>query len=344
MLIALKLVVFGPNKLGAILAEGDILDLNLAYAAYLSTKKVSRPYAHANAVLPSDLQCFLEEGDPARAAAIEAVGYAEKNLEKGFIGPKGEKIVLKPGEANIRAPLPSLASRIACAGANFYDHAAGAEIVRGVKITVDDIKREVEAGKRPPWGFWKFARNVAGPDEPVVYPAKTQRLDYEAEVAIVFGRKGKDISEKDAMDYIFGYTILNDFSLRDVREQQGSFAWGKNFDTSVGLGPCIVTKDEIPDPYILEIQLRINGQTRQNGSMKDMIRKYPFWISHLTRDFTFYPGDIISGGTCAGTAMDTTPRDAEGKTSPEKFLKPGDTIEATIKKIGSLKNYVIKKP
>jgi len=342
-LIELKLVVFSPNRLGAILGKGEIVDLNLAYASHLKEEGLSRPYAHACSSLPSCLQAFIEEGETALCAAREAIEYVEKSLEKGIMAPRGEKIVYKPEEAHIRAPLPSLASRIACAGANFYDHAAGAASMRGTKVTVDDIKRDVEAGKHVPWGFWKFARNVAGPDEAVIYPAKTQRLDYEVEVAAVFGKAGKDIPESEAMDYVFGYTILNDFSLRDVREQQGSFAWGKNFDTSVGLGPCVVTKDEIPDPYVLGMELKVNGQLRQNGSMKDMIRRFPFWISHLTRDFTFYPGDIISGGTCAGTAMDTTPRDAEGKTSPEKFLKPGDIVEATVEKIGTLRNKVTQK-
>jgi len=343
-LIELKLVVFGSSRLGAILGKGDIVDLNLAYAAYLKKEGVGRPYAHACSSLPSCQQVFIEEGETALCAAREAIEYVEKNLEKGATGPRGEKIVYKPEEAHIRAPLPSLASRIACAGANFYDHAAGAASMRGTTVTVEDIKRDVEAGKHVPWGFWKFARNVAGPDEAVVYPAKTQRLDYEVEVAAIFGKAGKDIPEAEAMDYVFGYTILNDFSLRDVREQQGSFAWGKNFDTSVGLGPCVVTKDEIPDPYVLGLELRVNGQLRQNGSMKDMIRRFPFCISHLTKDFTFYAGDMISGGTCAGTAMDTTPRDAEGRTSPEKFLKPGDLVEATVESIGTLRNRVIRKP
>lgn len=286
----MKLVVFNSNRLGAILREGEIMDLNLAYAAYLSGKSVNRPYAHAHAALPPELQAFLEEGISAVNSAREAIDYVEKSVEKGIAGPKGEKIVFKPDEVRIRAPLPSLAARIACAGSNFYDHAAGGASMRGVKVTIDDIKRDVEAGKHEPWGFWKFARNVTGPDEPVIYPARSQRLDYEAEVAVIFGKAGKDISEEKAMDHIFGYTILNDFSLRDRQEgQQGSFRFAKNFDTSVGLGPCIVLKEDIPDPYSLKLELKVNGQLRQNGSMKDMIRQFPFWISYLTKDLTFYP-------------------------------------------------------
>ncbi|MFB0543480.1 MAG: fumarylacetoacetate hydrolase family protein [Candidatus Bathyarchaeia archaeon] len=340
----MKLVVFDSKKLGAVLGGGEIVDLNLAYATYLSRRGVNRPYAHAHATLPPTLQSFLEEGGRATAAAQEAVGYVEENLEKGVSGPRGEKVVFKPDEVRVRAPLPSLGSRIACAGANFYDHAAGAASMRGVRVTVEDIRRDVEEGRHVPWGFWKFAHNVAGPEEEVVYPARTQRLDYEVEVAAVFGRAGKDIPEEVAMNYIAGYTILNDFSLRDRQEQRGSFAFGKNFDTSVGLGPCIVLKDEVPDPYVLRMELKVNDEVRQKGSMRDMIRKFPFWVSYLTRDLTFYPGDMIASGTCAGTAMDTTPRDAEGRTSPERFLKPGDVVEAKVEKIGTLKNYIVQKP
>jgi len=340
----LKLVVFGPERLGTLLENGEILDLNLAYTAYLSSRGVARAYAHAHATLPSNFQSFLEEGESAVEAAREAVDYVEERLERDVSGPRGEKILFKPEEVRIRAPLPSLASRIACAGANFYDHAANAySMIKGVRITVEDIRREVEAGRHVPWGFWKFAHNVVGPEGEVIYPARSQRLDYEVEVAAIFGRAGKDIPEEEAMDYIFGYTILNDFSLRDQREQRGAFAFGKNFDTSVGFGPCIVLKDEIPDPHVLGMEFRVNGEVRQRGSMRDMIRKFPFWISYLTRDLTFYPGDMIASGTCAGTALDTSPRDAEGRTSPERFLKPGDVVEAEVERIGLLRNYIVRK-
>jgi len=341
----LKLVVFGNNTLGAWTKTGQIIDLNVTYASYLHSKGEGRPYAHASALLPKNLQSFLEEGPSAVKAAADALEYVHE--EKDVSGPRGEKIVHDPGEIRLKAPLPSLGSKIACAGANFYDHASSAyTMMRGTKVTIDDIKKDVEQGKYPPWGFWKFPHNVSGPEAKIPYPSRSQRLDYEVEVAAIFGKKGRDISEKDAMDHIIGYTILNDYSLRDRQEQgqQGSFMFGKNFDGSVGLGPCIVLKDEIPDPHVLSLELSVNKQLRQKGTMKDMIRGFPFWISYLTRDLTFYPGDMIASGTCAGTAMDTTPRDQEGRTSPERFLKAGDTVEATVERIGSLRNYIVSKP
>ena len=341
----MKLIVFGPKRLGAILEKGEIVDLNLAYTTYLAMKGDSQSSAHAATILPPDLQSFLEEGNSAMTAAHEAIEFVKAHLE-GDLGPSGEKIVFKPEEVAVRAPIPSPSSKIANAGSNFYDHAAGvASMIRGTEVTPNEVKQNLEAGRHVPWGFWKFARNVVGPDGAVIYPARTQRLDYEVEIAAIFGRAGKDVSEKDAMNHIFGYTILNDFSLRDPQEASRShFVLSKNFDTSVGFGPCIVTKDEVPDPYNLAMKLRVNGQVRQNGSSRDMIRRFPFWISFLTRDLTFYPGDIVSSGTCAGTALDTSPRDAEGKTGPERFLKPGDVVEAEVEKIGVLRNRVTKKP
>jgi len=320
--------------------DESIIDLNLAYAALLARRGAARPYVHACSKLPADLLSFIEEGASALGAAEEAVSLVREGCVEG---PRGERLLFGLGEVKIHAPLPSLASRIAMAGANFYDHYADvSSMIEGRKVTVEDIKRKVEEGRAPPWGFWKFARNVVGPDEPVLYPARTGRLDYEVEVAAIVGRKGKDIAEDEAMDYIFGYTILNDISARDHAGDRGLFL-AKNFDTSAPMGPCIVTADEIGDPHTLAMKLKINDVTRQDGSMRDMIRRFPFWISHLTRDMTFYPGDIICGGTCAGTALDTSPRDAEGRTRPDNFLKPGDVIEAWVEKIGVLRNPVVAK-
>ncbi len=336
----MKLVLFGPKRLGALQEDGTIVDLNLAYATLLSSRGVDSPYARADAEVPSDLLAFIEEGDSALEAAEEAITMVKGGVAEG---PRGERLACRCEEVKIHAPLPSLASRIAMAGANFYDHAVGAyTMIRGVKITKEELRRQVEEGKSPPWGFWKQARNIIGPDEPIVYPDRTKRLDYEVEVTAVFGKKGKDIPEGEAMDYVYGYTIDNDVSCRDQPGDRGLFL-AKNFDTSVPMGPCIVTADEIGDPHKLGMRLKVNGELKQDGSQEDMIRGYPFWISLLTRDMTFHPGDMICGGTCAGTALDTSPRDEEGKTEPDNFLNPGDVVEAWVEKIGYLRNPVVAK-
>ena len=336
----MKLVLFGPKRLGALQEDGTIVDLNLAYATLLSHKGADSPYTRADAEVPSDMLAFIEEGDSALEATEEAITMVRGGVVEG---PRGERLACRYEDVKMHAPLPSLASRIAMAGANFYDHAVGAyTMIRGVKITKEEMKRQVEEGKSPPWGFWKQARNVIGPDEPIVYPARTERLDYEVEVAAVFGKKGKDIPENEAMDHIYGYTIVNDVSCRDQPGDRGLFL-AKNFDTSTPMGPCIVTADEVGDPHRLRLRLKIDGEVRQDATQEGMIRGYPFWISFLTRDMTFYPGDMICGGTCAGTAMDTTPRGPDGKTDPARFLKPGQVVEAWVEKIGTLRNRVVAK-
>lgn len=336
----MKLVLFGHKNLGAFLGDGTIVDINSAYATFLYHQGESDPYNKADAKTPKNLLDFIIEGDSALKAAGDAISMVEGGVT---ISPRGERLTFSYNEIKIYPPLPSLASRIAMAGANFYDHSAKAyTMIRGVEVTKEEVRKQVEEGVSPPWGFWKHARNVIGPEEPIVYPKRTDRLDYELEVAAVFGKMGKDISEEEAMEYIYGYTIVNDVSCRDQPGDRGLFL-AKNFDTSIPMGPFLVTADEIGDPHKLKMKLKINGEIRQDSSQEGMIRGYPFWISFLTRDMTFYPGDMICGGTCSGTALDTTPRDKQGKTKPDNFLKPGDIIEGWIEKIGTLRNPVVAK-
>jgi 2-keto-4-pentenoate hydratase/2-oxohepta-3-ene-1,7-dioic acid hydratase in catechol pathway len=336
----MKLVVFNSKRLGALLEDGSVVDLNSAYSALLARRGVNRPHAHACSTVPPNILAFIEEGEAGLRAAEEAISFAREGAHED---PGGGRLVLKPEEVRLMAPLPSLASRIAMAGANFYDHAAKAySMIRGVKVTEEDIRKDVEDGRSSPWGFWKSPRNVIGPGEPIIYPGRTERLDYEVEVAAIFGRRGKDIPEEAAMEHIYGYTIVNDVSARDQPGDNGFFL-AKNFDTSTPMGPCIVTADELGDPHGLRLRLKVNGETRQDGSQEDMIRGYPFWTSFLSRDMTFYPGDIICGGTCAGTALDTSPRDSEGRTEPDRFMKAGDVVEAWVEKIGTLRNPVTAK-
>jgi len=335
----MKLVIYGPHKrLGVLQEDGSVIDLNYAYAAHLAAEGEAHPYAKANAEVPSCFLAFIEEGDTGLKAAKKAVDYAKKNKT----GSNGEQLIYN--DVRLHAPLPSTGTRIVMAGANFYDHSADASKMSGSSTTIEDLKKQVEAGTYNAWGFWKQARNVVGPDANVTYPARTQRLDYEVEIGAVIGKQGKDIKEAEGEDYIYGYTIVNDLSTRDGGRGGGpdGIFFGKNFDGCAPMGPCIVTKDDIKDVYKLKLVQKVNGKIRQNGSMEMMIRKYPWWIQWITRDMSIYPGDIICGGTCSGTAMDTTPR-IDGKTSPEKFLKPGDVLEATVEPIGSLKTTIVKK-
>ena len=347
----MKLVVFGPKRLGALLEDGSIVDLNLAYEALLAEGGVPGAKAKASAKVPTCLLAFIEEGEKGLKAAAKAIEYVKKGATKSACG---QKLVYKGDKVKIHAPLPSLASRLAMAGANYFDHSAAmTTMMSGNPITAEELRRRhKEEGGTAVWGFWKHARNVVSPGGTVTYPASTDRLDYEVEVAAVIGKKGKDIPEEEAMEHVYGYTIVLDMSKRSTippppptarRGMTGGLFLGKNFDTSVPMGPYLVTADEVGDPHKLKLGLNVNGEVRQDGSQEDMIRGYPFWINHVSNDMTLYPGDIICGGTCAGTAADTSPRDPDRKALPERFLKPGDAIEAWADKIGTLNVSVVAK-
>lgn len=335
----MKLVVFNTGRVGALLDNDSVIDLNLGYASWLHEKGEVRPYERADLLVPSNMLSFIEEGQNALDLSEKIISWAQV---KNSVGPLGERLLFRGDEVKIRAPLPSLQSRIMMAGSNFWDHARDGLNVRSEKqYTIDEVKELVEKGEKKPWGFWKQAYNVIGPGEPITYPTRTKRLDYECELAAIIGKPCKDVSEKDALSYVYGWTIVNDMSCRDHPSDVGLWV-EKNFDGSAPMGPCIVTADEIEDPYSLGIKQTVNGELRQNGNTSDMIWDYSYWISWLSRDLTLRPGDIICGGTCSGTAMDQTPRH-QGTTDPKLFLKPGDILEATIDKIGTLKNHIITK-
>jgi acylpyruvate hydrolase len=337
----MRLVKYNEGRLGA-LVDADVIDLNYAYAAYAKSKGASNPQRKADAKVPSCLLDFILEGDTGIEKAQQAIDYVKTGVT---LGPTGEKIVWRKGEYKLRAPLPSKGTKIAMAGANFYDHSIDAyRMLRGDTTTLEELKTQVQKGEYRTWGFWKQSSFVRDPGGETPYPAKTKRLDYEVELAAVLGKYAKDTKEEEGMDYIYGYTILNDLSIRDgpgFRERDGFF-FAKNFDGCAPMGPCIVTKDEIPDPYVLRMKQWVNDELRQDGSMSSIIRGYEWWLAWLSKDVAFYPGDMICGGTCSGTAMDQTPR-IDGETDPKLFLKPEDRLMAWIENIGYLESKIVEK-
>jgi acylpyruvate hydrolase len=335
----MKLVLFNTGRVGSLLPDESVIDLNYGYAAMAYSKNITRPYEKADLYVPSDMLSFIEEGNTALEHSSKVITWV---LDGNTAGPHGEKLHFMKDKVKLRAPLPSLKSRIMMAGSNFWDHARDGLNVRSEKqYTIPDVKELVKNGEKRPWGFWKHAYNVIGPDEPITYPARTKRLDYECELVAIIGRCCKDVTEEEALRYVYGWTIINDMSCRDHPSDVGLWV-EKNFDGSAPMGPCIATADEILDPYHLRIKQTVNGEIRQDGNTSDMIWDYSHWISWLSRDLTLQPGDMIAGGTCSGTAMDQTPRQT-GTTDPKLFLKPGDKLEASIEKIGTLRNHIVAK-
>jgi 2-keto-4-pentenoate hydratase/2-oxohepta-3-ene-1,7-dioic acid hydratase in catechol pathway len=236
------------------------------------------------------------------------------------------------------------------AGGNYVIHSAGMSFRggEGAPPSLQEIYEQSRA--RGIWGFYCFPENAAGPGEDVIYPARTDRLDYEGEVAVILGRRGKDIAASDAGAYFWGYLLQNDVSTRTnvggYDNSMSSFARGKNFDTSICAGPYVVV-NEFPDAQNIEFETRVNGQVRQQGNTKDMTFSFAEYVEYLSQDMTLLPGDVISAGTTAGTAQDSSELvpGPNGTTirAPDLFLKPGDVVEVSNPAMGTLRNRVVAK-
>ncbi len=338
----MKIVVFGPDqRVGALRGE-LVADLSLAYAKFLKERQNERHATRlAAALVPSDLAMFIEGGTRALEHAETALDHLFGNaLDR--LGPNGETLVHKATEVRLHAPRPN-GSRIACAGGNFADHLAGMAamgLLPGAgAMSIDEAAARIRQSGI--WGFWKVDRGTAGPDAEVPYPSRANRLDYEGEVAIVLGKQAKDVRADQARDLVWGVTLLGDWSIRAPTEPQGPLKFGmaKNFDYSCSLGPCIVVGEL--DPANVDVETWINGERRQQFNTRDMVFSYWEYVEYLSRDLTLYPGDIISGGTAAGTAADSSPRMADGQFAPERFLKVGDVIEIKSPAIGTLQARIV---
>ena len=337
----MKIVVFGPDKRTGALHDGNVVDLSHACAKYLREREGEpRPMAMAEALVPSDLARLIEGGPRALDYALKALDYLVEPTQDKF-GPRGETLVYRAADVRLHAPRPDNA-RIACAGGNFADHAAAMAVkMRGRPYEGDGYQEIRKAGF---WGFWKLAREIAGPDGELVYPARCERLDYEGEIAIVLGKRGADLKPSQLEEYVWGVTILADWSIRAPRETTGgplNFSFPKNFDGSCSLGPCIAVGEA--DPTNVDIETLVNGERRQRFNTRDMVFTFGEYLEHLSRDFTLYPGDIISGGTAAGTAADSSELLPDGSSAHERFLRPGDLVEMSSPSIGSLRTRVVAK-
>jgi 2-keto-4-pentenoate hydratase/2-oxohepta-3-ene-1,7-dioic acid hydratase in catechol pathway len=221
----------------------------------------------------------------------------------------------KLDQVKLLAPLVN-PPKIICLGLNYRDHA-----------TEQDTKIPDE-----PVIFMKPRTAITGPNMPIIKPKFVRELDYEAELAIVMGKKAKNITARDAKHYIFGYTILNDISARDIQFKDKQWTRSKGFDTFAPTGPCITTTEQIPDPDNLTIKTWVNQKLRQNSTTKNMVFNAYEIVHHLSKVMTLEPCDIISTGTPAGVGVFMKPR--------PKFLKHGDRITVKIERIGKLENFV----
>ena len=218
-------------------------------------------------------------------------------------------------EVQLLAPVPD-PEKIICIGLNYRDHAREG----GMEIP------------KYPMFFAKYRNALAGPYDPIVLPRVSNRVDYEAELAVVMGKPGRHIAEEHALEYVAGYMALNDVSARDFQRRTAQWIQGKTFDTFAPCGPFLVTADEVPDPHALAVRLRLNGQLMQDSSTREFIFTIPQVIAYISDISTFAPGDIISTGTPAGVGF---------ARKPQVFLKVGDVVEVEIEQAGTLRNPVV---
>lgn len=233
--------------------------------------------------------------------------------------------VLPYGEGSVKllAPIPKPRKNIFGIGLNYTEHVA--ESARSL-----DTSKELP---QQPVIFSKPPTAVTGPFDPVYHNQKiTQQLDHEVELAVIIGKGGKNISKAEAMDHVFGYTVINDISARDCR-RAGQWIVSKGQDSFAPMGPVLLTREEIADPHNLNLSLRLNGVEKQNANSKFMLFRIDDLIADLSTVFTLEPGDIIATGTPAGVGA--------GKNPPE-WMWPGDVVESTVEGIGTLRNRIVE--
>ena len=207
--------------------------------------------------------------------------------------------------------------KLICIGLNYRDHAAESNMPIPERPIV----------------FSKFSTAIVGHGQSIVLPDSSEKADYEAELAVVIGRRAKRVTPERAFDYVLGYTNLNDVSERGFQFADGQWQRGKSCDTFAPTGPFIATKDEIPNPHTLSIKLRLNGETMQDSNTNQLIFDIPALISFLSETITLEPGDIIATGTPPGVGF---------ARNPPVFLKSGDVVEVEIERLGILSNSVIR--
>ncbi len=291
-------LVNGESHFGSVTNQG-VLDVTQA-STLMKEKEVARSLAEA-----------LGGWDDAVARLMRFERRALARPDAGAFLKDVSRVKFLPP---VQAP-----SKILCVFVNYRSHG-----------------QEVGGAPSEPYFFFKHANCIVGDGDDVLVPKFSSKADHEVELGLIIGRRGKDIQPKEAYDYVAGYTVINDISFRDGmrRGVEGTVVGrnlykGKVADTSLPMGPYLVTRDEALKPYPLKLTLRVNGEVRQEGTTDDMIFRIPELIASASEDNTLLPGDVIATGTCSGVGLYTG-----------KYLKDGELMEAEVEKVGVLRNKV----
>jgi acylpyruvate hydrolase len=308
----MKLVTYtwkGETSLGA-LANERVVDLHHAYRAMLRHVEDWDELAVADLRVPADLLALLRGGDRSMTAARQALRFAQEQS-----ATDSASICHPVSEVKFLSPIPR-PGKVVCVGLNYHSHLA--EIG--------------EPTPEYPILFHKAATSIIGHGQSIVLPRVSQQVDFEGELAVVIGRRGKYILEEHALSYIAGYTCANDVSAHDIEFRTSQWTSGKMLDTFCPLGPVLLTRDELPNPNALRLKTVLNGQTMQEECTSDMLFPVPFLISYISSLATLEPGDVILTGTPSGIGCNR---------NPQVFLRAGDEISVQIERIGSLANPVV---
>ena len=303
---------------------GRIVDLNLAYEAYLHEAGEKYSSGRALAEMPSDTIAFLELGSNALSIAQELMKWIESKLD--FNRDTKGKFLWDKEHVKIHAPIRR-PRKIIVVGLNYGSH------VKEAQVNVPES----------PWTFAKVSAGVLGPEDLIHMPRLSRKLDGEVELAVVIGKRGKYIPQDKAMDHVAGYSIFNDLSVRDLQFEGEvglrHFFLGKNFEGGTVLGPALITKEDVTEPHNLTISMYYNDRLVRHGNTNEMIHRVETLIAFYSKFFTLEPGDVISTGCPA--AVEKRPQhiffDKE-----YQFLRPGDRCICRIEGLGELENRVME--
>jgi acylpyruvate hydrolase len=297
----MKLVRFSTNgqspRLGLLQAD-RVADLQASLAATLARRGVVRAQEIAAALVPASTRAFLEGG----AAAQDAVASIT------------EWVTVPAASTRLHAPIAD-PGKFICIGLNYRDHAEEA----GMPIP-----------KEPPI-FAKWSNAIIDPGEPILRPRGSKQLDWEVELGVVIGKPTRYVSQAQALDHVWGYTIINDASARDFQFITTQWMAGKIFETAAPVGPYIGDRAEVPDPHALTLKTFVNGKQVQNGNTKTFIFDVRYLVSYLSNLMTLMPGDLIATGTPPGVGF---------AMKPPVLLNPGDVVRMEITGLGTLENPV----
>jgi acylpyruvate hydrolase len=306
----MKIVRFSQNghspRVGCFLGQDRVVDLEASSAAWLSAKGVVRSSAIASALFPQSTRGFLEGG----SATQDMLGAMVEATRAGKFQPVSHAVNTVRLHAPINDP-----GKFICIGLNYRDHAA---------------ETGAAVPKEPPV-FPKWNNAILDPGEPILRPRGEKTLDWEVELGVVIGKTARFVPKERALDYIYGYTIINDASARDFQFHTSQWGPGKMGDTLAPVGPYIADRSEIPDPHALDLKCWVNGTLMQNGSTKNFIFDLGYIIQYLSNIMTLSPGDLISTGTPAGVGFSR---------KPQVTLQPGDVCKLEITGLGTLENPV----